>query len=461
MQIRRTALVAARKAAGYSQEGLAEKLRVDRSTVVRWEAGTSAPQPWQWPRLAEMLDLTRTELAELLGTGFAGEPSPQDNRTTRESIAAGQEEWLSIRQAPGVRGRELTELAAWLYPESQRAPGGHVLAAPGWLLDEPVELDSIRLRWTNDALPFALPAPVDDLLPLTDSGARYTDYSRAVRDLVRPRLLENRTSYRLTDIDTSFAGALGLRFATTTFFDVFTLKQMVAHEFKKAWLASDRQIPRWPDLPLRAAIADPFDPDKLLMSPGINTLTIRRGGIGQEPSMVLHERDSAKVADGGGLCHLMPAGEFQPTSANPSDIRNDFSLWRNTMREFSEEFLGNPEHDGCGSRSIDYANDAPFGELDRARRRGLLRMWHYGLVIEPLELGVQQLTVAVVDPLEFDRIFAGMVTVNDEGSVLSRDDTKRIPFTDETIRRLEPRLSASALTLLRLAWRDRKLLLHG
>lgn len=33
------------------------------------------------------------------------------------------------RNAPGVRGRELTELAAWLYPESQRALGGHVLAA--------------------------------------------------------------------------------------------------------------------------------------------------------------------------------------------------------------------------------------------------------------------------------------------------------------------------------------------
>ncbi len=35
-----------------------------------------------------------------------------------------------------------------------------------------------------------------------------------------------------------------------------------------------------------------------------------------------------------------------------------------------------------------------------------------------------------------------------------------MPFTVEAIERLNPRLSASALTLLKLAWRDRELLLR-
>jgi hypothetical protein len=35
-----------------------------------------------------------------------------------------------------------------------------------------------------------------------------------------------------------------------------------------------------------------------------------------------------------------------------------------------------------------------------------------------------------------------------------------MPFTAEAIDRLDPRLSASALTLLRLGWRDREQLLH-
>jgi DNA-binding transcriptional regulator YiaG len=40
---KRLGLVAARKAAGLSQERLAEQLDVERSTVQRWEAGQSTP----------------------------------------------------------------------------------------------------------------------------------------------------------------------------------------------------------------------------------------------------------------------------------------------------------------------------------------------------------------------------------------------------------------------------------
>lgn len=101
-------------------------------------------------------------------------------------------------------------------------------------------------------------------------------------------------------------------------------------------------IPDWTSLPLRQAIGDPFDPQRLLLSPGISTLTIRRDRAGGRHWFVLHERDGGKVADGGGLCRVMPAGEFQPSSVDLAGIRNDFSLWHNIMREFSEEFLGNP-----------------------------------------------------------------------------------------------------------------------
>ncbi|MDQ3406526.1 MAG: helix-turn-helix domain-containing protein [Actinomycetota bacterium] len=465
MAAKRAALARARKATGLSQETLADALGVDPSTVRRWEAGDSAPQPWLRPGLADLLGVNRDTLAELLTLESANASMSASTASSvigqRERIQASQEDWLHVRRAPGVRGRELTELAAWLYPETERALGGHVLTGPGWLMETPVGLDAVRLQWEYDAPAFTFPDStlMDELLPLTDSGTRYGDYGRAVRDLVRPRLLENRPSYRLTTIDASPHDGLKLSFGRTTFFEVFNLKQMVAHEFKRAWLQSGRQIPSLDELPLRAAIGSPFNPDHLLMSPGVNTLTIRRGGIGDGPSFVLHERDGGKVADGGGLCHVMPAGEFQPSSANLSDVRNDFSVWRNIMREFSEEFLGNPEHDGSGPRSIDYKKDEPFAQLERARRQGTLQLWHYGLAVEPLELGVMQLTVAVVDAREFDKLFADMVDVNDEGQVIGRGGARYIPFTDEAIRRLDPRLSASALTLLKLAWRDRGVLL--
>ncbi|MGH3622194.1 MAG: helix-turn-helix domain-containing protein [Sciscionella sp.] len=56
----------ARKAAGLTQEDLAAALRVERSTVVRWEAGQHAPQSYLWPKLARVLQVSGKELGELL-----------------------------------------------------------------------------------------------------------------------------------------------------------------------------------------------------------------------------------------------------------------------------------------------------------------------------------------------------------------------------------------------------------
>lgn len=63
---RRVELVAARKAAGYTQERLAAALHVDRSTVIRWEAGDHAPVPYLWPKLAKLLGVTPERLQVLL-----------------------------------------------------------------------------------------------------------------------------------------------------------------------------------------------------------------------------------------------------------------------------------------------------------------------------------------------------------------------------------------------------------
>lgn len=64
---RRHRLVSTRKAAGFSQERLAEAVGVERSTVMRWECGETRPQPWARPRLARALGISDQSLSELLG----------------------------------------------------------------------------------------------------------------------------------------------------------------------------------------------------------------------------------------------------------------------------------------------------------------------------------------------------------------------------------------------------------
>jgi transcriptional regulator with XRE-family HTH domain len=65
----RDSLGARRKALGLTQESLAELLRVERSTVARWEQGTATPRPWYRRRLADALDLSPDELTRLLDEG--------------------------------------------------------------------------------------------------------------------------------------------------------------------------------------------------------------------------------------------------------------------------------------------------------------------------------------------------------------------------------------------------------
>lgn len=66
MSVKRRRFAARRKAVGLSQEQLAETLRIDRSTVGRWESGETEPQPWIRIKLARALRVSVDELNDLL-----------------------------------------------------------------------------------------------------------------------------------------------------------------------------------------------------------------------------------------------------------------------------------------------------------------------------------------------------------------------------------------------------------
>ncbi len=69
MASRQHRLAQRRKAVGHSQEQLAERVGVERSTVVRWERGEAQPQPWLRPRIARQLQISLSQLDELLAGG--------------------------------------------------------------------------------------------------------------------------------------------------------------------------------------------------------------------------------------------------------------------------------------------------------------------------------------------------------------------------------------------------------
>ncbi|MGH3719670.1 MAG: helix-turn-helix domain-containing protein [Pseudonocardiaceae bacterium] len=83
MSGKRLGLVAARQAAGLSQERLAERMKVERSTVQRWEAGHSTPRPGHRPKLASVLGIPHDKLAELL----ADQPCSGDQFRTMPALS--------------------------------------------------------------------------------------------------------------------------------------------------------------------------------------------------------------------------------------------------------------------------------------------------------------------------------------------------------------------------------------
>ncbi len=83
--LKRLRLIQRRKALGYTQEGLAEQLGCERTTVIRWERAETEPQPWVRPRLTKLLQLTAEELSELLAD-VADVPGKREGFTLVTSI---------------------------------------------------------------------------------------------------------------------------------------------------------------------------------------------------------------------------------------------------------------------------------------------------------------------------------------------------------------------------------------
>lgn len=74
---KRSGLAAARRAAGFTQEALAEALHVDRTTIIRWEAGENAPLPYIRPKLGRLLSQSPDQLREIIdGAPVRGQAWP-------------------------------------------------------------------------------------------------------------------------------------------------------------------------------------------------------------------------------------------------------------------------------------------------------------------------------------------------------------------------------------------------
>ncbi len=373
---------------------------------------------------------------------------------TGESVA----HWRRVRGVLRENRHRLSGVAAALYPDLPRVGGTDLLCRAEWLPPAPVPLDDVALSWDPGA-----PVPVADGIGpasahVRPAGGDYPTYAGAIAELDPPALFENRPCYRL--VRGNLAGEPALDMAMTRYFDAVNLGHAVAHELADAWDEPAGRL-TMADLPLRAHAGDPCELARRPAMVAVTTLTLRREP-GGTATFVLHWRDPAKVNHAGGLYQVIPVGLFQPVGESQAGWVNDFSLWRCLAREFSEEFLGTSEEYPAPGGVLDYQQWPFYQRLTAARAAGKVTVHCLGLGVDPLTFATDILSVAVFDSDLYDAMFAGLVTENAEGRVVTVPGSAGLPFDAATVARYTgggEQVQASGAAVLTLAWQHRRGLL--
>jgi transcriptional regulator with XRE-family HTH domain len=451
-------LRAYRLASGHSQARLAAMLDMTQQNLSQIEGGRS-PSMEQRRRIVDVLGLAPEDL------GLSSRPAQgvvADDRAVAESRAR----WRAERRWLNHHRSEMARLAVELYPEEWRVSRTPLIAAPDWSVGEPLELRSLGLELDEkprSVLVDGSEVEADRVRPLRTPDVQFDRYTAAVKQLDPPRLFESRPSYRLLDVSLD---RRRLDFGMAAYFDKLDLSEALGHEMAVACMSTGMPAVTALTglLPFRELVGNPFAADRRAIIPAITTLTIRLRRHPDPPTFLLHWRDPAKVATAGGIYDVVPAGEFQPSSVALWDRRADFDLWRNVVREYAEELLGMPEHDGTRSAPIDYDGWPLYCELDQALIDGTLSAHFLGVALDALTLAATILTVVIIDDDVFEHAFGNAVRYNEEGEIVSIGDGRAaegIPFTQQSVDRLltsEP-LASPGAGCLALAWQHRSQLL--
>ena len=405
-------------------------------------------------------------LVAIVAAALAWAPQRMASRERSAALFAEARRHLKAQRA------QLSAACVAHQAEHRADQGLVLLTRPGWVPDRPLHLDTVRMTLREARPEERLTVRRKELLRYwpRDTGARHLEsYSAAIEAFDRPGVWFNGPSYRLLEVTSPPADRPGdgvsLDFTLGHYFDGLDTTESLAYEEALRHLKGGAAGARPLSGPYRRALKDPFALDRRSALPGVSALTIRVEG--DDPYFFLHRREAGKVAVAMGTTHVAPAGEFQPHADVLPVRQSDLDLWRTTMREYAEEFLGAADATGSGGVTLDYAHDAPYARFEEALRTGQVRVRFLGLGLDPLTWKPEVCLVCVWDAAAFDEIFAAMGDRNEEGVLVvgtrAREGYRGIPFTEDNVLGYaahEDTLPAGRACLT-LAWRWRRELLGG
>jgi transcriptional regulator with XRE-family HTH domain len=440
---RRDELVSARKAAGLTQEQLAEVMRVDRSTVIRWEAGDYAPQPYQWPKLAKVLGRSADELRELIGVrpatgtpllGSALEPafSWLDRQvgwspgTTRERVEARAPAGRRVRMPVG-RSHVADALAGY-YGDP---PAGHAMYQARCGGFEARTSILIRPEWTDLACPLTFQTDRLTLLPDVARPRRGIEESAAVRRLVEAAADDVRIAdvpiYRLSAIETRQDAIVG-KVEMVPFLEYALGVDLLERELTDSLTAGKHLRPG--DAPLRDKYLPDFatvlDLDRRLCAGGVLALTAiarpadpYRGG---PDYLLLVQERSGRVLNAAGQLAVIPKAFHRPLADHRADARIGATL----RRKLEQELFGRTDVDNTAGaqRAADPMHPSRLsGPMRWLAEPGRMRLECTGFGFNLVSGNYEFASLVVIDDEEFWPRFGGDVEANWEAAGLRQYST--------------------------------------
>jgi transcriptional regulator with XRE-family HTH domain len=450
---RRAAFVGARKAAGYTQEDVAAALHIDRSTVIRWEAGDHSPLPYLRPKLARLLGLSPERLRELIDDDSDSPPLAKGVGIDVEVAC----DWLDRHAgwSPGTSRRKVVSQLGTLDARAlhdrngRRAKAGRgdvAKALSGYYVDrysqglgvyrarcdglDVVTSIATRSEWLDLACPLT---PVHDQLMLVSSTphdpAKFDDLAarHAVRRLVEVVAVDVRLTnapiYRLLGFDVG-QGVIGGAVGLVPFVEYALTMDLLEGELLDA-IVSDG-APRSGSLPLR----DRYLPDlgsacevsNRLCAGGVLALcAIARPADryrGAADYVLLVQERSGHVLNAARQLAVIPKSFHKPLA----DYRGDAQIGATLRREMEKELFGRSDVDSTITRNIAAAPMHP-SRLSEPMRwltgvSDALRMECSGFGLNLVSGNYEFASLVVIDDEDFWCQYGGHIEANWESAGL-------------------------------------------
>lgn len=448
---RRSALAGARRAAGHTQETLAAILNVDRSTVIRWEAGEHAPQPYLRPRLARVLGRTSAQLSELIDDVPIRPGAPSEANSSIVDVDAALS-WIDLHlgASSGSSGRKLSQRLKALDKRAlhdrngQRAKVGrrdvtqalstyYLGSLPPYRVrvDGHVVSTSILCQadWQNLALPLL---PTHDRLSLSRSATRISTRvddvaaTHAVRRVAESIALHVRLTddpiYRLLDLDVrdgTLVGEVGL----APFVEYALTADLLEGELLDALVTGES--PRPGSLPLRHRylpdLDSVFDLPGRLCAGGVLALCAIARPADQfrgADYLLLVQRRSGYVLNATHQLAVIPKGFHKPVA----DPRADVQVGATLRREMEQELFGRTDIDSTVTRNMTAAPMHPSRLSEPmswlSETQDALRMECTGVGLNLVSGNYEFASLVLIEDEEFWSRFGGHIEANWEAAGL-------------------------------------------